>query len=286
MDFERRDFAVGVFVVAALLAFLAGLVFVNRGRITTKSYDVSLRLSDINGIDKGVEVMYRGYTAGFVDKIAIGYEPEVHFIVRLAVKEEIRLRTGTRVAVRNKGFGGAKYLEFVSPAGGGTGTVEKGSQLPVITDDDIMTKANEVLGNVQLFVKNLQQAGTAEQLQTTVHHAHSAIIHLDRTLTALNALIAENRASLSKSVAHTERATAGLDALLRDNSAAISATINNLNETMRHVPAIMIHVEELTADLKQNPWRLLRKGKPKETAPPLNHAHENGKGAAPAAADK
>ena len=94
MNLDKRDFRVGLFVLTMLGVFIATLVYVNKARFAAKTYSLKIRLPGIAGIDRGVEVMYRGYKAGVVDAVEIGYKPDVHFVVTLAIKEEIRLRSG------------------------------------------------------------------------------------------------------------------------------------------------------------------------------------------------
>lgn len=272
MEFEKKDALIGAFVLAALAVFVFSLAAVNRERVTAQTYPIEIRLPNISGIDKGVEVMYQGYKAGAVERITITYEPEFRFNVRLAIKNEIRLRQGTTVLVRNKGFGGTKFLELATPAEAGGALLKEGSVLAAVRETDVMVKANEVLGEVQKVVANFQKRGTAEDLVQVVKNARTALGSLDRALNGMNALMDENRAALKAAVQDAQGITARANDLLAKKDAALQQTLDDLRQTTSHLPSIMVNVEELTADLKRRPWRLVRKG---TEGPPLQLDHKH-----------
>ncbi len=255
MDYEKADAVLGAFVLAALAAVVLVLAAVNRKRLGGDARHVEIHLPNIAGIDKGVEVLYKGYRAGAVDRVTIAYEPEFTFVVDLAIKSEIRLKSGTSVSVRGKGFGGGKYLELLPPSEGEATreTLAEGAVLPTVPDVDVMARANAVMGEVQKIVQEFEKAGTVADVQHTVRHAKSAVQNLDHALANLNALLEEDRAALKVSLEQSAKASA------------------QAAEAMRHVPAIMINVEELTAELKRHPWRLVRKSD--EPIAPVDHSH-------------
>lgn len=277
MEFEKKDALIGAFVLAALAVFVFSLVVVNRERVTAETYPIEIRLPNISGIDKGVEVMYQGYKAGAVDRITIAYEPEFRFNVRLAIKNEIRLHQGTAVLVRNKGFGGAKFLELSMPPEPGGELLKEGAVLPTARETDVMVKANEVLGEVQKVVVDFRKNGTADDLIHTVKNARAALASMDKALNGMNALMDENRAALKAAVSDAHGITARANELLEKKDEALQRTMDDLKKTTSHLPSIMINVEELTADLKRHPWRLIRKGEPSDASPPLDHKHEPAK---------
>lgn len=286
MDFEKRDVVVGAAVLAA--ALLLGAVWwrINRERLVAKTYRLQINLADIGGVDKGTEVIYRGYRAGAVDRIDIDHEPRFRFVVWLGVKQELRLKHGTKVMVRDKGFGGSKYLELVaSPEEEGGEALADGALLPVVSQLDLMGKANEVLAEVQKVVREFQKSGATGEVLGVLHQAKSAavnanavMVRLDtavgnanKLLVSLNAMVEENRAGLSATVRHAGSASSRTDELLGKKEEALRQTLDNIRESTKHLPKILINVEELTEELKRRPWRLLRKS----DADPLklDHAH-------------
>ena len=271
MEFDKKDVTAGAFVVAAIIVFIGAMVAVERERYMAETYHLRIHLSEIAGIDRGVDVMYKGYKAGEVDRVKVVYEPEFRFVVRLAVKSEIRLRQGTVVAVRNKGLGGGKVLDLVPPEGTGGPILEEGAILPTTRETDLMAKANEVLGEAQKMVKSFQQKGTAEEAAAVVRAARIALEHLDQTLVSTHAMVEEDRVALRATLDQTRELTTRSNDLLEKKSAAMERSLKNLDDSMTHLPAILKNLEELTADLKKHPWHLIRKGK--EDPVEVEHNH-------------
>lgn len=278
MEFDRDDAKVGALVLAAAAVFLAAAILINRERITAKSYPLSIELAEIAGIDKGVDVVYRGYKAGQVERVDVTYEPRFRFVVRFSVKRDIRLPPGTKALVRGRGFTGGRYLDLVAPDRASGEAVEPGSVLPVELEPDLMAKANDVLGEARLVVRRFQERGTAEDAIALVSDTRAAVNELRKTLANANALVAnanalmdENRATLKETMRFTRSATAKTDELLARRGPAADRALKNLDEALLHVPAILVSLEELAADLKKHPWKLVRKGG--GDPPKLDHQH-------------
>jgi ABC-type transporter Mla subunit MlaD len=236
MDFQKNDATIGAFVLGTLVVFGLAAVTINRGRFfskTEETYPLFIKLPQIVGIEKGVDVMYEGYKAGSVDDIRIAYEPKLQFIVRLAIKKEIELHEGANVVVRNRGFAGGKYLEVSSLETGKK--LKSGDTLPTVLDTDIMSKASEAMGEVQMIFKKLQQEGTPADIALAVKRMNSVLAKLDVTLDNLNGMLAENREPFKTTMAHASTAS-------------------------KDLPSIVGDAKDLMADLKRHPWRLLRKG--------------------------
>lgn len=253
MDFEKNDAAVGAFIVLAAAAFLAAFVLVNRERLTAKTYPLSIELPQIAGIDRGTEVIYRGYKVGEVDRVSVTYEPQFRFVVRFSVKREIRLPPRTKVLVRGKGFTGGGYLDLDAPPRVGEDSVAPDSVLPVEVEPDLMAKANDVLGEARAVVRRFQQRGTAEDAIGLVRDARLAVADMRRTMATANALMEENRAALRSLLAQS-------DQLLAAKGPELNRSLKNLDESLARLPAVMANMEALSADLKKRPWRLVRKG--------------------------
>lgn len=261
MELEAKDAWTGAFLILTVAVVLGILAVMNKGRLSSSSYRIEIRLNDIAGIEKGGEVIYHGYRAGVVESVAVAYEPDVRFDVRLAIKRELRLRAGTKVMVRSKGLGGTRYLELTTPAAdAAAGFIQEGAVLDAVFEPDIFSSAQGTLGDVQKMVGNVQKGGTAENLQAAAKHMRDAMAKLDMTLAGVNALVGENRATLKATLEETHALTAQTRKLLAKQDEALTKSLENIKEGTSHLPAIMANAEAMTADLKKHPWRLIRKG--------------------------
>jgi len=262
MDFEKNDVVVGAFVLGSILAFALALVAINWGRVSSETYHLGMRLPEISGIDKGVEVIYKGYKAGSVDRVNVVYEPELGFDIRLAIKKEIRLHQGAVAVARARGFAGGKYVEITEPQNASGPLLQDGTVIQSVREADIMAQANEVMDQAHDALLRFHKEKITEGLADTVKNAKASLAELNRVLINTNALIQENRASIKGSLDQTNGITTKTNAILEHQSAAVERILKNLDQATGHLPAIAGNVEELTADLKKHPWRLIRKGEP------------------------
>ncbi|MBI4669383.1 MAG: MCE family protein [Elusimicrobia bacterium] len=274
MEYKKSDALIGAFIVFSVIVFLVILAAMNRHRFAAKTYPIEIHLPDITGIDKGVDVIYKGFKAGSVDHVSIVYKPEFRFIVTLEIKKEIRLRSGTIVMVKSKGLASAKYLELMPPPEGSEGEIiPAGSVMPTAQDMDLSARAHQVMGDLQKFVKDFQKAGTTDKLRQTLELAHSVIENLDALLANTNAAVAENRAALRAGMEHLEGVTSKTLKILEARDAAMMEILENMRGASSHSPSIAVHIEELMADVKRHPWKFIRKGK-EDNPPALDHRHE------------
>ena len=254
---QKSDATVGAFVAAAAAVFILAAVAINRARFTAETYPIFITLPHIAGIDKGVDVMYQGYKAGSVDKISIAYQPKFHFIVRLQVKKEStqRRHDGRRAqpGVRGRPLPRARSARAARPG-------DRGGRDPA--DDprpDLMSKANEVMGEV-----NRRSGGCRRRAPPPVSQAikrlNLVLAKLDVTLTSVHALVEENRPPLKATMERAHGIASKTDELLAKRQAALDETLDNLNKSLKEVPAIVGDVKELVGDIKRHPWKLLRKG--------------------------
>ncbi|HNW43299.1 MAG TPA: MlaD family protein [Elusimicrobiales bacterium] len=273
MELDKKDALVGALVVLTAVLLLTVLFYVNHRRFTADTYHVNISLSDISGIEEGIGVIYKGFKAGAVDQVKISYEPAFRFIVRLAIKKEIRLKEGTTVLVRNKGFGGAKSLELSPPPEDAPGgIIKEGALLSVGSETDLMQHANMVLGRVEDVIKNLQKNEPGSHIRETLEQVRALALNTNRLLGSANLMIDESRTDLKGSLSQTRELAGELNRFMVKNREPLDQIIQRLNTSMSHMPAIMQNTEELTAELKKHPWRLVWKSEPKAPKAPKEPA--------------
>lgn len=272
MDFNKNDVWTGIFVVATFFMVVGFTVYINYSRLLASTYPVKIDLNDIAGVEKGVEIVYRGYRAGAVSGVEIEYRPEMRFIVELSIRKEVHLFQGTKVLVRGKGFGGTKVLELLPPITKGP-RIEAGAILPVASDKDLLVKANEVLSKVESVVLDFKKADTGAQLKSAIADGRAVLLNMDMVLKNLDGMIKENRSDVGQAVTASKALAIKTSEILAENQEVLKRILVSLDKSLIHLPDIMINVEEVTAEIKKHPWRLLRKGNPKEPAE-VDHQHE------------
>ncbi len=111
-----------------------------------------------------------------------------------------------------------------------------------------------VLGRVEEVVKSIQGADPGTQIKATLTQLQGTITGANRLVGNINLILEENRGDLKSTVGQTHRLTEDSASLLSKRRGEIERSLANLDAAMAHLPAILQNVEELTADLKKNPF--------------------------------
>lgn len=109
------EVAVGLFVLAGILAL--GYLSVKFGRLEViggDTYPVYARFEDSGGIQKGAVVEIAGVEVGQISDVKL--DDRYRAIVKLAIRNDVKLQEDAIVSVKTKGLIGEKYIQ-ISPGG-------------------------------------------------------------------------------------------------------------------------------------------------------------------------
>lgn len=110
------EMAVGIFLVAGFLCF--AYISVKLGDVNLfgdKMYQVTARFHSVSGLKEGDIVEMAGVQIGTVKQIALDAE-EYEAIVRLELKNDVRLQEDSIASIRTSGIIGSKYVD-ITPGG-------------------------------------------------------------------------------------------------------------------------------------------------------------------------
>ncbi len=221
-----------VCIVIASLAVLT--VKTGNFNLSTEGYIIKASFDNIDGVNLNSPVMFNGFEVGVVEDVTIRDEgDDIKMELTLWVSDQAKLRQGAKAYVKNLGFMGEKYVGLTSGNKGqpllAPGSVIVGEEPPDF--DNLLSQGQEIatrLTSISIKVdEHLQTNGEA----------------LDETLANLN-LTMKDLASITKNI--NER--------LSGNDKKIDDTITNLHD-------LSVNLEELSYDLKLNPWKLMYRDK-------------------------
>lgn len=110
------EMAVGIFLVAGFFCF--AYISVKLGDVNLfgdKMYQVTARFHSVSGLKEGDIVEMAGVQIGTVKRIAL--DPEAYeAIIRLELKNDIRLQEDSIASIRTSGIIGSKYVD-ITPGG-------------------------------------------------------------------------------------------------------------------------------------------------------------------------
>jgi phospholipid/cholesterol/gamma-HCH transport system substrate-binding protein len=242
----RREVRVGIFVLAGFLAVVIALFTLTDVSPLRGRYHVSTVVPDASGIRKGDPVQMLGVNIGRVR----GFEMAPGGVaVWLELQRAYPVPVDSRVELVSSGLLGGTVAEVVpgdSPEVIRGGAVLAGSTGAGLMDTagDLGTRADDVLLRVQTMLS-----------EQTVGAVGSSAVELQRMLTEMSALAAQQRqelaaltGSLRRSAAGVEQATAGPElarsiARLDEMTQRLDVTVGSLDRASTSLESVMGRID-------------------------------------------
>ena len=230
----KNEVKVGLLVITAL-GLLAALTFkVENFQMRKAHQEVRVRFRDINGVNLNSPVMFNGYEVGKVSEIRIvNQNGSTRLELTLSLDENVRLRQGTKVYVKNLGLMGEKYV----------GLVSLDANAPILPPGTVLK--GEEPANFEKLVQNGEVI--ADQIKEIAQNIND---RLEKNKENVDAIFQ----GLNDVLSQVHRIARQLDERLEVNREHIDRMMMHLDETSQNL-------EEMSQDLKQHPWKLLYKGK-------------------------
>lgn len=209
----------GLFVVISVALFAVVVVLTAGLRLTrtTKTYEVRFRAS-VTGLEPSSTVRYNGVAVGRVSEIKFAEDDFPTVQVKIEVDPTIPLRVDTVAKLKPQGITGISYIDL---AGGSLDAelLMEGAVIPSqvsITEDitEILSKANQFLGNLNDFIETNDEAvtGAVTDIREAAGLAKATMARLPDALDELTFLTRDLRTSFAKAL---ESAQASLEAIER-----------------------------------------------------------------------
>ncbi len=243
----NNEIKIGLMVILGVVLLLG--MTVKAGNFTMKKdgYRIVTVFNDIDGVSRNSPVMLNGLEVGVVEDIQIKYDADQTLMaLTLWLNSSARLKDGSTAVIKNLGFMGEKYIALTAGDSHAayllSGAVLRGKAPTdfnqLLSDGhDLLTKANDVATNIDQRLKVNEK-------------------NIDETLTNLNATM-KNMTSLTQRV----------DNIVAVNEVNVNGILTNFNSMSLHLQGTSANLEELSQDLKNNPWKLLFRAKEKPAVP-------------------
>lgn len=226
MNVEKQDARLGLFVLLALALFGGLVAYKNAGAVTEKTYPLTVRLGQMEGLAPGTDVQLKGYRAGTVERVDMRQEGvDYHFLATISVREDIRLWEGTRAVLAPKGVGSVMLDLRLPERGERKVLLAPGAEIPGeegVSLGRVLERADRLLANLDGALGALRGRLEARGLGDLLDHPSiaRALRALEAALQELQALARDGR-SLA---AHADRSMTGADRALADLEKSLAAT--------------------------------------------------------------
>lgn len=236
---SNMEFKVGLFVLTALLGLTFFIFSVTDSSVFEQGRSLKVVFGFANGLKKSAPVRIAGVNEGLVKDLSLFFDPgdgRMKVNVELRVKKGIRIPRDSVVTINQLGLMGEKYVEIIP----GTNTVKFFEEGDILTGEDpiaqeaISQRVMEVAGKLEDSIGGLGK-----------------IVNDQKNLDSLHATLE-----------HLSSMTGNLDEIMSDVKNG-EGTLGRLLYDER----LYDDLQGLTADLKENPWKLLYRPKTKDQKP-------------------
>lgn len=219
---SNLEIKVGFFVFAALVALTIFILSISNYSVFEKGKNMKVIFNFANGLRTTAPVRFAGVDSGLIKDIRVYYdrkEERTKVEVGIWVKDEIEVPSDSKVFVNQLGLLGEKYLEI----------------LPGKDKENLLKDGDSIIGKDPIAMDELtaQVGDMANEIEQILHSINIGI------------LSEQNQESFSASLQ-------SLSLILGDVKEG-KGTVGKL----LYDESVFTNLEEMSADLKENPWKLL-----------------------------
>jgi phospholipid/cholesterol/gamma-HCH transport system substrate-binding protein len=249
----NRNFAVGLFVAAALAAFVGGTIWLTgkKGSEPTAGYSIFFD-KDVSGLMPGGPVYYLGVDVGTLTTMKIIPGDTMRVRVDIKVLKSVPIDKGTYASIAFQGITGVAVIKLAADPGQHA-PLEKGggAPYPVIEARDIgltallenapliIDRLDSVLVDINKFLSDENQAHIASMLGDLATFSHALAEEKD--------FIRELPPKLMQSVEELNQTLARINSMAEKLDPGLDSAIANLESTMANLAQTTARMEAWTA---------------------------------------
>jgi len=225
-------------MVSVLIALLAVMtVKTGKFNLSNDGYTVKVHFKNVDGVNLNSPVMFNGFEVGVVEDVAISEgDLETKIELTLWIEDKARLRQGAKAYVKNLGFMGEKYVGLTS---GDVGAAYLAPGSLIIGHDPpdfgkLLSDGQEIATRLKSITQNI-----------------------DERLTVNKGLVDETLANLNSTMKD-------LASLVKNANERLGVNEKKIDDTVANLHHLSVNLEELSYDLKLNPWKIMYRGKEKK----------------------
>ena len=233
----NNEIKIGTMVVLVLAALAYLTIKTGDYDFSPDGYELKAHFYNIDGVDQNAPVRLNGLEIGRVKTIKVLYGDDEKMELALWIDEGTKIREGSQAFVKNMGLFGEKYIGLTI---GEPGREYLASGAVIIGEEP--GNFEKMLGDGQVLAENLKEMSARIN-----EHLKKNRENIDEILASLR-VVSKNLASITENV----------DERLTVNKQLIDDTILRVNSATRNF-------DEMSYDLKLNPWKLMYKERAKRT---------------------
>jgi len=217
----------GLFVgIGIILLFLVFFLF-GEIKFFKKGYNIYIKYNFTAGLTEDAPVRLAGYDIGNVEKIKMIYEKDstVYILVKVWIKEDIRLRNDSNFYINTLGLLGEKYIE-ITPGTPQTEYIPKNATVignDPLSTEQMMSKGKDLAEDIEEILKTLRKLMSRDTFDVFINSFRN----------------------LNKVMLETEK-------ILKENRENIYSSTTNLNNSLKKLSEISKNLETVSEVFKNS----------------------------------
>ena len=279
MDYKVNYTIVGLFVVVltAVLIISAFWLSTTGDKEHYQTYQINIE-GGVSGLSEQAPVKFNGVSVGYVDSIKLNPQNLKEVILLLKIKQEIPITVDTVGKLASQGITGVSYVSLeAKTAKGPLLLAQPGEKYPIIKSApslfvQINQAITEITDRVKSITKNIDRIfdeknaqAVEDILQNTEHFTKTLSDNskeIDGSIKNADVFLG-NAAKASKELPQTVTEFRSTLKSIKSTSQSVQHSLEtqllpSTTRAMDRLNNVLINMESLTSELKQNPAMLIR----------------------------
>lgn len=234
----------GIWTLVVGLVMVLGYLWMNNRISMQTRDDLQIAFADVQGLEVGDKVMYRGMEAGRVKKLVTRQDK---VIVSIQVPSEIKLKHGSRFQVWDSSLMGGKVLLIIPGEGDGvinyaqiqTGEAPEGMM-------DLISRASTTLKELQTTMQDLKGPGGLND------KVERLITNTDATVVSAKGVTDQIRKDLGSTINRLDALIAEVNGVVSENRSPLQRTLQDAPELMANIGSTLDSLQLLAGHLSKS----------------------------------
>lgn len=224
LQLKKNEIKVGIFVLIPILSIFIITLLKLGYSLSSSTYDLYLKVDNINSIKVGTAVKVKGYNIGKIVSIRPVYQPSLHFLALMRVNNEITLYDTCSVVIQNQNVIGDPMIEIKNPE----------SARGILRNGDVLEGVEYV--NVEALLQDV----------------HNLLASATGTINVVKGIGEESKGNI-------RRMTTDLSSSLATVNSMLASSQRDIVDIMASFRKTAITMEEISNELKKHPVKFLMK---------------------------
>lgn len=234
----------GIWTVFIALVMIFGYLWMSN-KITTKSQrDLQISFDDVQGLEVGDKVMYRGMEAGRVKKLQTKSD---QILVTVRVLSGIELLEGSRFQVWDSSLMGGKVLLIVPGEGPGklnTAITQFGEAPEGMMD--LISRASTTLAELQITMESMKSPGGLND------KVNSLVNNADQTVVSAKKLTDSIERDLGRTIERIDLLVTEVNSVVKENRSPLQLTLKEAPGLLSNINGTLDSLRVLSGSLAQS----------------------------------